>query len=311
MARIVVVTPNPAIDVTYVVTDQAIGETHRVQRALKRPGGKGVNVARVLALLGHEPVALLPLGGTAGDWMSAALADLGLPVIPFPVADETRTTVAIVDGATHPTLFAEAGPHLTQAEVEGLRAAVDDACRSAGMLVVSGSLPPGLPAEEVGAWVEAAHSHEALALVDAGGGALLSAARAGADILKPNESELLEATGAANLDAGIATLIELGARTVIVSRGARGIVAVDRAGWRVEVEAVPHIEGNPTGAGDAATAGVASGLMEERPLPDLLRRAAALGAAAVLRPVAGEIDFDAYQRFLSAGRPPTHQGASE
>jgi tagatose 6-phosphate kinase len=299
MARIVVVTPNPAIDVTYAVESQSIGETHRVQQIEKRPGGKGVNVARVLALLGHDPGALLPLGGAAGEWMSAAIAGLGLQLIAFPIAGETRTTVAVVDDAHHPTLFSEAGPSISAAEVDALRERIRGACVGAGMLVISGSLPPGLGADEVGAWVAVAHSEGALALVDAGGPALLAAARAGADILKPNESELLDATGAADAAGGIAALVELGAHTVIVSRGAHGLLAVDGSGGRFEVAAIPRVDGNPTGAGDAATAGVASAVLEGLPMPDLLRRAAALGAAAVLRPVAGEIDLDAYRRFVA------------
>ncbi|HEY4268618.1 MAG TPA: hexose kinase [Galbitalea sp.] len=306
MARIVVVTPNPAIDVTYTVAAQSIGETHRVETVEQRPGGKGVNVARVLALLGHEPVALLPLGGAAGSWMSDAIARLGLDLIAFPIAGETRTTVAVVDPEHHPTLFAEAGPELSPDEVAALRERIRAACVDAELLVVSGSLPPGVSADEVGGWVAAAHSEGALALVDAGGRALRAAAVAGADILKPNEAELLEATGAADVASGIAALVELGANTVVVSRGANGLVAVDPTGARFEVAAIPRVDGNPTGAGDAATAGVASAFLDGLAMPDLLRRAAALGAAAVLRPVAGEIDLDAYRRFVS-----TDHGASQ
>jgi tagatose 6-phosphate kinase len=305
MARIVVVTPNPAIDVTYTVASQSIGETHRVESLAKRPGGKGVNVARVLAQLGHEPVALLPLGGAAGEWMSAAIAALGLPLIAFPILGETRTTVAVVDAAHHPTLFAEAGPSLSASEVDALRERIRGACVGADLLVISGSLPPGVGADQVGDWVSAAHSEGALALVDAGGPALLAGARAGADILKPNESELLEATGATDVAGGIAALVQLGAHTVVVSRGAHGLVGVDAAGTRFEVAAIPRVDGNPTGAGDAATAGVASGVLEGLSMPETLRRAAALGAAAVLRPVAGEIDLNAYRRFVS-----TDHGAS-
>ncbi len=305
MARIVVVTPNPAIDVTYTVAWQTIGETHRVHQVARRPGGKGVNVARALAMLGHDPIALLPLGGVAGEWMSAAIAGLGLELIAFPISGETRTTVAVVDARHHPTLFAEAGPELSGGEVDALRDSIGAACADADLLVVAGSLPPGIAADEVGEWVDAAHSHGALALVDAGGPALLAAARAGADILKPNESELLEATGTGTVAAGIAALAGVGARTVIVSRGATGIVAVDGDGTRFETPAIPRVDGNPTGAGDAATAGVASAVLDGLSMPETLRRAAAMGAAAVLRPVAGEIDLDAYRRFIAPD-----QGAS-
>ena len=67
MARILVVTPNPAVDTTYRVAEQRVGESHRVLEVAQRPGGKGINVSRGLAALGHESVNILPLGGATGD----------------------------------------------------------------------------------------------------------------------------------------------------------------------------------------------------------------------------------------------------
>jgi tagatose 6-phosphate kinase len=82
----------------------------------------------------------------------------------------------------------------------------------------------------------------------------------------------------------------------VVSRGADGIAVHDAAGC-TEVPAVPGVSGNPTGAGDAATAGLVAGLVRGLGLVDCLHIAAAAGAAAVLTPVAGEIDLAAYDRF--------------
>ena len=102
MARVVVVTPNPAIDVTYDVADQTPGESHRVSSVERRPGGKGINVARALLALGHDPVNVLPLGGGSGDWVRAALADLGLAASVTPIAGfgVTTTTRAIRPSAS-------------------------------------------------------------------------------------------------------------------------------------------------------------------------------------------------------------------
>ncbi|MFC5500689.1 hexose kinase [Lysinimonas soli] len=300
MAQVVVITPNPAIDVTYRVASQTPGLTHRVITATRQPGGKGVNVARALESLGVSTVSLLPLGGETGRWMLDELAALDLAVAAVEVSGETRTTITVTDETTHPTLFAEAGPVVSSDEwrllTEKLRRLLPDAA----LLVVSGSMPP--EADSAGlieTWVHAARDAGVRVVVDAAGDALLAAARAGADILKPNLSEVLETTGQPTAERGSRLLLDLGAGLVVVSHGSQGITAY-RPDGDDAVDAVPGISGNPTGAGDAATAGLAAALIDGRPIHEALRWAAALGAAAVLRPVAGEVDRAAFDRFLHA-----------
>ncbi|HEY1531158.1 MAG TPA: 1-phosphofructokinase family hexose kinase [Galbitalea sp.] len=305
MARIVVLTPNPAIDVTYVVSEFKEHETNRVGSVARRAGGKGVNVSRVLAQLGFDSTNVLPLGGSAGEWMAAMLARDGLAFSSVPISVETRTTVTIVDGDTHPTLFAEPGPQLDTNELELLSEAVRAECAGADLLVISGSLPPGMPPAIIEDWVADARAVGVPTILDTGGQGLLAGARAGADILKPNEDELREATGSESVHAGTRVLRGLGARLVVVSRGSRGMVAA-RGDDRFEVDAVPGISGNPTGAGDAATAGLASAFVEHLAIDEMLHRARALGAAAVLTPLAGDIDLEAYRRFLASSAPPSN-----
>jgi tagatose 6-phosphate kinase len=301
MARVVVVTPNPAVDVTYGVADQTPGESHRVTTVERRPGGKGVNVARALLALGHEPVNVLPLGGGTGDWFRTALADLGLEASVTPVAGITRTCVAITDPHGHPTVYNEPGPAVSPAEWQALTADTARLLGDAQLLVVSGSLPAGTDSTLIGSLVAEAKAANVPVLLDVSGASLTAAARAGADILKPNAQELLEATGETDLFAAVAALRSLGAGLVVVSRGTEGLVAVDDRG-SYSAPAVPGVTGNPTGAGDAATAGLAAALLDGLPVSDALDRAAALGAAAVLRPVAGEVDLDAFHRFLTKPR---------
>ena len=302
MARILVVTPNPAVDTTYRVAEQRVGESHRVLEVAQRPGGKGINVSRGLAALGHESVNILPLGGATGDWIAAQLEELGLAASITRVAGSTRTCVAVTDPVAHPTVFNEPGPIVTGEEWELLLADVRLRLADAAMLVVSGSLPPGTDAALVTALVVAARDAGVPSLLDVSGESLLAAAAAGADVVKPNAEELLAATGATGLDDAIAAAQGLGARLVVVSRGAHGLVARD-GDTRYSTPAVAGIHGNPTGAGDAATAGLAAALVDGHDVAEALRWAAALGAAAVLRPVAGEVDLPAFHRFLSTHTP--------
>ncbi|ROS37342.1 1-phosphofructokinase family hexose kinase [Curtobacterium sp. PhB78] len=309
---IVVVTPNPAVDVTYRVAEQRIGETQRVLDVARHPGGKGLNVGRVLAATGVATHAVLPLGETPGRWVSDALDDLGLGHTDVVVSGTTRTTVTVVDDVAHPTMFGEPGPVLTGTEWDAVAAAVDGLLGRADAtgLVVSGSLPGGAAPDVVARWVATAHEHGVLSVVDCSGAALLAAASAGAIVCKPNREELLEATGAADERTAALRLLERGAGVVVVSRGAHGIAA-HTTDHVLEVPAVPGVSGNPTGAGDAATAGLVGALVRSghqqgtgAPFADdtlrrALRSAAAHGAAAVLRPVAGEVDPADVHRFLT------------
>lgn len=333
---ILVVTPNPAVDVTYRVAEQRIGETQRVLEVRRRPGGKGLNVGRVLTATGVPTHAVLPLGGDGGRWIAHALDDLGLAHTDVAVRGETRTTVTVVDDLAHPTMFGEPGPALSPGEWDTVTTAVEtlldgdvgrtggaDGAPPAAALVVSGSLPRDTDPAVVARWVIAARRRGVLSVVDCSGTALLAAASAGATVCKPNREELLEATGADDERSGALRLLGLGAAVVVVSRGSDGIAA-HTAEHVLEVPAVPGVSGNPTGAGDAATAGLVGVLVDVLggaglpgpdggiPAPDdatllrALRSAAAHGAAAVLQPVAGVVDPADVDRFLSTPPAPTH-----
>lgn len=308
MAAVVVITPNPAIDVTYRVVEQRVGTTQRVTDTLRAPGGKGINVVRVLGALGVDAVSLAPLGGGPGAWMSDALDGLGIAHLDAPIAAETRSTVTVVDDIAHPTMFGEPGPTVSDAEWRHLDALLAGALAGTRVLVVSGSLPRGTDPGVVARWVSTARGLGVTTVVDMSGPALVAAADAGAAILKPNREELAEATATTSEEQGAAALIARGAGTVVVSRGADGIAAHTGTGGVVMVPAVPGIAGNPTGAGDAATAGLVAALLDGVDLASTLRRAAAAGAAAALRPTAGEIDLAAFTRFHSA---PTTSGGPE
>ncbi|WP_432564391.1 1-phosphofructokinase family hexose kinase [Kineococcus sp. SYSU DK003] len=289
MTPVTVVTPNPAVDLTYRVDRQRIGRTVRVREVLRRAGGKGLNVARVLHTLGVEVLAVQPLGGGAGAWVAGELAAQGIRTDSVPVEGETRSTVTVVDDVEHPTVLTEPGPVLDAGTWAALCERVRIRCAAGGVLVVSGSLPPGAGAGQVAGLVAAGHEAGARVVVDVSGPGLLAAAAAGADLLTPNAEEAREATGAADLEAAVHRLLGAGARGVVVSRGTAGLLAVDGQG-RCEHPAVPGVAGNPTGAGDAATAGIAAAWARQAPPEVALRWAAVLGAAAVLRPSAGEVD---------------------
>jgi tagatose 6-phosphate kinase len=284
---IVTITPNLALDVTYELPELRPGETHRVRAVHSRAGGKGVNVARVLRALGHDVLVLGLAGGPTGEAVRADLDASGLAHELVPCAGETRRTVALVAGG-EATMLAEPGPVVAEDEWAALEARVPDA----DMVVVSGSLPPGVPPEAVARLA----ARDVPVIVDTSGEALRHAAPY-AWAVKPNAEELAEVAGTGDPVAGARLL---GARTAVVSLGAEGLLAVTGE----EVHRVPPprvVTGNPTGAGDAVVAALAAGA--GTPWPELLKDAAALSAAAVLAPLAGSYDAGAYEEFRGSISP--------
>jgi tagatose 6-phosphate kinase len=292
---ILTVTLNAAIDVTYGVMLLEAGETHRVEEVRTQAGGKGVNVARVLHALGHEVMVTGFAGGPTGEELRADLARAGLPEALVPVAGHTRRTVTVVDDATA-TGFHEPGPRIAPVEWANFLATYQKLAAEADVVVLSGSLPPGVPEDGYAELIHLAPA--AKSIVDTSGGPLAAALTAHPDVIKPNRYEALSATGIYRTGAAAARLRERGARAVIASLDQDGMLALTPDGdWTARLE-IP-LEGNPTGAGDACVAALAAGLADGTPWRELLVEAVALAAAAVLRPVAGEVDLPAYRRLRS------------
>lgn len=287
---IVTVTPNPALDITWEIDRIEPGESHRADSAAVRAGGKGVNVARVAHAEGYRTCAIVTTGGATGEEFRAELAASGTPFRAVPVAASTRRSAAWVDRALgDTTIVNERGSALTDTEWASVIAAVREEAASARVLVVSGSMPPETPDIVLSDLIAAGRTAGIPVVVDTSGPALLRAADAGANVLKPNAVELREATGLSDPLDGARELIRRGAERVLLSMGAEGM-------WLVTADAVisarlpEALSGNPTGAGDAAVSAVATLLSEGITDPEtLLRRATAWSASAVLMPLAGEI----------------------
>lgn len=285
---ILTVTPNPALDLTWEIDRIEIGGTHRADTGRARAGGKGLNVARVAHAQGFDVQALTTYGGATGAALRADLEHSGVPRVLLPVAAETRRSIAWVDRSLgDTTIVNERGISPSREEWAQFVAALHEQAAAASVVVISGSLPPGAPDGLLQALIAA--SGERPVIVDTSGSALLAAADAGVAVLKPNRAELAEATGLSDPIAGARELLNRGAGLVMLSLGAEGMLAVTRD--RVIQAQLPQpLAGNPTGAGDAAVAAVATLLADGvDDAEQILRRATAWSAAAVLMPLAGEI----------------------
>ncbi len=295
---ILTVTLNAALDVTYEVPRVDWDGVNRVTTVHRRAGGKGVNVARVLAALGQEVLVTGLAGGPTGQTVEADLRAAGLPSALAPIAADSRTTLVVADAAgpsdgTRTALFNEPGPQVTDDELRNFVTMYEAMLADAHAVVLSGSLPRGVPADTYARLAALASAHGVPAIVDADGEPLRHAPRGRPAVVKPTAAALARAVPHGTAEEGARTLRGQGAESVVVSMGSDGLLAVTPEGtFRARM---PYkIEGNPTGAGDSLVAGLALGLVEAASWPDRLRTAAALGAAAVASPVAGDFDRDVY-----------------
>jgi 1-phosphofructokinase family hexose kinase len=303
---IITVTLNAALDVTYRVPSLRPHDTHRVLDTAERPGGKGVNAARVLAALGHPTVVTGFAGGAAGDELRRRLAAVPhaalLTDALVPIAGATRRTVGVVDERTgDTTMFNEPGPVVSAAEWTAFLGTYRELLGSgeADAVALCGSLPPGLPVGAYAELVREARACGVYVLLDTSGEPLRRGLAARPDLIKPNAEELMALTGLSEPSRAARVARRRGARAVAASLGAAGMLAVtDEGDW----QAVPpggRLPGNPTGAGDSAVAGLLSGLVEGLTWPERLARAVAVSAATVVAPAAGEYDRQTYQRLLA------------
>ncbi len=301
---IITVTLNAALDVTYQVPSLRPHTTHRVLDTVERPGGKGVNVARVLAALGHRTAVTGFAGGPAGDELRRGLASVPhadlLTDALVPVAGATRRTVGVVDKASgDTTMFNEPGPTVSPAEWAAFLRRYGELLHSgdAEAVALCGSLPPGVPVGAYAELVREARAAGVYVLLDSGGEPLRRGLAARPDLIKPNSDELTGLTGFSEPARAAGDARRRGARAVAASLGAEGMLAVtEEGGWRARPPA--RLAGNPTGAGDSAVAGLLSGHAEGLPWPRRLARAVALSAATVVAPAAGEFDAGAYGELL-------------
>lgn len=291
---IVTVTPNPALDRTVPVPALVRGAVLRAGAALVEPSGKGLNVSLALARQGRPTTAVLPAGGPGGDALRALLALEPVRCAVVPVAGDVRTNTSLVEADGAVTKVNEPGPELSGAEVAALLGAVDDALAgssgggagAATWVASCGSLPPGAPDDLHARVVAAARRTGVRVVVDSSGPALLAALAAGPDLVKPNATELAEATGRPLRDLGDVVdaaeeLRAAGAAAVLVSLGGDGAVLVEATGALHATAPVPRVL-STVGAGDALLAGYLAAA-EDADAPSAARLAEGLrwGGAAV------------------------------
>lgn len=284
---IITVTLNPALDKTVEIPDFSLDAVNRITAMRTDPGGKGLNVSKVIAKLGGTSTVVGVLGGTTGRRIADAMDALGIACQFTFVDGETRTNLKVIDPARHTnTDLNEPGLTVDQETLDHMRDALVAAIRPGDIVVLSGSLPKGAPADTYGSWTAACRTAGARVFLDADGEPLAHGLAAKPYLAKPNNHELSRLTGRAletadDLLAAARTLIADGVERVVVSMGGDGalFVSANRA-YRAEGLRVPV--GSTVGAGDSMVAALAYAAEQGMADADTVRLAVATSAANVM-----------------------------
>ena len=288
-------TLNFALDLTYHLPHYERGRTARVQTVARQAGGKGVNSARVLHGLGRDVIVTGFAGGFTAREARAELARAGIRDALVEIADESRIATMVVEDDGQATGFSEPGPTIAAADWGALTARFDALLAGVDGVILAGSVPPGVPADCYRQLVRAARVARVPVLLDAEGEPLARGVEAGPDIVKINEAELRGVHDHESLVEAARALQARGAGAVVVTQGEDGLTALTEDGDVLHAAPPEPLRGNPTGAGDAASASVIAGLLDRRPWPERLADATALSAAAVSAPLAGLFDAPLYE----------------
>ncbi|MDV3123306.1 1-phosphofructokinase family hexose kinase [Mycobacterium sp. 21AC1] len=311
---IVTVTPNPSLDRTVTLSSPLTrGAVQRVDSVTVEPGGKGINVARALTLAHVDALAVLPCADD--DPLLSALSARAVPFRGVPIAEPVRTNLAITESDGTTTKLNERGARLDAAALDALTRCVLATAQHAAWVVLSGSLPPGVPDDWYAELVALLAPMTCRVAVDTSEAPLAALAAAfdvaAPDLIKPNAEELagLVDGSAAELEDAVAQgdpspvvaaaghLVDRGVGTVLATLGAAGAVLVNSTGaW---LATPPPIAPRSTvGAGDASLAGYLRAAVGGAEPPRCLRMAVGYGSAAAALPGSAlpspeQLDLDA------------------
>src|SRR5882672_11670882 len=255
---------SPAIDIRLTLGEFVPGRVNRASTVQRAPGGKAAHVAMALKALSAAPIWIGFSGGATGNELLAGLRSLEIDILAVPIAQSTRVNLEILDARGEVTEILEPGAAVTESEWSEFQRVFANAFRGESnkkIVLISGSLPPGVPAEAYDKLVSLAHTADCLVFVDSSGLALSKVLAAGPDFVKINREEAQFATQVIIHDVSSAAeaarkLLDFGAGSAAVSLGERGLVGVRKSDpLALHVWTTPLAAISTVGCGDATLAG--------------------------------------------------------
>jgi 1-phosphofructokinase family hexose kinase len=303
---ILTVTLNAAIDRTVAVPNFRLGRRHRAVESRTVAGGKGINVARALSLLGRPVIATGFVGGPTGARVLEELREESVLTDFTGIASETRINLAVIDPTSgEQTEINERGPAVSPEEVKRLFERIGYLAGGAKICVLAGSVPPGAGDDLYARLVADLGRRGVTVVLDAEGEAMLAGVRAGASMVTPNEREAEELVGqefsdGTDLAHGLNELVRLGAAEAAITRPEGCVASVGEGAERrlLEVHTEPLEAVSTVGSGDAFLAGYVAASYDGRSPEDCLAYGVACGAESTQHFGAGTVDRNQVERLL-------------
>ncbi len=305
MARIITLTPNPALDYALETEKAEPNRKLLCENASTHPGGGGINVSRAAMRLGAETFAIYTAGGVYGEALENAVDDEAIPNRNVAIAGETRLAFHIRERATGDEYrFNLRGPQMTGKEAASLLALLRDEAGAGDFIVGSGSLPPGAPDDF---WAQAgliAHERNARFLLDSSAG-VPAALETGLYLLRTNKHEFAALAGRSlawpeETEAFAREFVKQRniEKFVITFGGGGAMLAASDRVFRAPSLPVKII--SAVGAGDSFMGALCVALMRGDNDQDALRFAMAAAVATLTTPGTELFDADEVARIFSA-----------
>lgn len=276
------VTLNPSIDYVIKLDHLNTGHVNRVNTENVYPGGKGINVSRILKTLGHDNVATGFISGFTGDFITNSLCDLDVES-DFIKLDNGFTRINVKIKSDEETEINGQGPHISEEKLNELFEKLSK-LNEEDVLVLAGSIPSTLDEDLYQRIMEKVKESKVKVVVDATKNLLLNVLKYNPFLIKPNNHELEEIfnvklSSSEDIVIYARKLKDMGAKNVLVSRGKDGALLLSEDD-EVYVSNVPSgIVINSVGAGDSMVAGFISGYTNHNSYKEALKLGAASGSA--------------------------------
>ena len=301
---ILTVTMNPSVDISYPLDKFHLDTVNRVSKAIKTPGGKGLNVTRVLKQLDDEVIATGLIGGALGMDIQKKLAEIKIKNEFFEISGETRNCIAILHEGNQ-TEILENGPTITQSESKDFLEHFEKLVKKVDIISISGSLPAGLEDNYYSKMIQICNKYEKPVVLDCSGRALVEVLKNEykPKVIKPNTEELSQLIGR-NVSKNTEKLKEVlqdklfeKIEWIIVSLGADGAFAKHNDKfYKVNVPDIQVV--NPVGSGDSTVAGITSAIYENADDITLLKKANVLGMLNAMEKLTGFVNLENYEELF-------------
>lgn len=289
MPTIITITFNPCIDKSTSVSSLIPEKKLICSTPVLEPGGGGINVARAIKKLGGQAIAIYPAGGYTGAYFNELIIREEINSIIIDTKNETRENVIVLEESSNDQYrFGMPGNELSEQEWQACTEAVDQ-IKDIDFIVVSGSMPPGVPLDIFTTLAQIAENKKAKLIVDTSGEALNEAIKQGVYLIKPNLSELSRLSNKATIELNE---VESTAKNImgngkceviVVSLGAEGAMLVTKE--RSAFFTPPAVKKKSTiGAGDSMVAGIVHYLSTGYSIAEAVQYGVACGSAATMNP---------------------------